>query len=130
VEIEVPNLWPDDLDGETSEVSPFAILKQQAAQLAQATKGILHGTVSREPEPFGSGGFTYEFGINAPALRYNYDLFRLDQKQLDFYPLQCRFENETGEIGSEQEFYTWLKRVFSSEKTRLVVKRLIAQAKA
>ena len=129
MEIEVPNLWPDDLFGETSEVSPFAILKQQGAQLAEATNGVLRGSVGRQVSPYGNE-FIYEFGIYVSALEYNYDLFRLDQKQLDFYPLQYRFENETGELASEQELYTWLKRVFYSEKTRLVVKRLLAQAKA
>ena len=126
---EAPNLWPDDLTEEISEASPFAILKDQAAQLYKATQYKLRGRVSRTPGPY-THGFSYEFAIEVPKLEYAYDLFWLVQKQLDFYPLEWRFEAESGEIASENELYAWLKWVFSSDKTRLVVKRLIAQANA
>lgn len=122
------NLWPDDLFTEDSEKSPFAILKEQAAQLTRASNGKLRGQVEREVGPY-THGFSYGFGIHVPALEYTYDLFRLTQRQLDFYPLEYRFEDERGTIDSEQHLYTWMGRIFSSETTKRIVRRLLAQAK-
>ena len=122
-------LWPDDLVGESTQEAPFSILKEQAQELARATGFELKGRATRSALPNG-GGFTYEFSIVAPSLDYSYDLFRLEQDHLDLYPLDYRFEDQTGTIRNEQELYAWLRKVFSSERTRSVVNRLIKQSNA
>ena len=69
----IPNLWPDDIASTESALTPFSILKAQAAALGQRTAGLVTGRLDRRNDD--EGDFFYSFKVVAPTLNYSYELF-------------------------------------------------------
>lgn len=132
------DLWPEDLQVEAVKV-PAAILKEQAAALSERTKNLLQGRVVAEPgtDPTDATAdqFTWHFQLFAPALNYTYDLFSINH-DIELYPLIIETEDEELaeeydddiSISDEEELLKLLRRIFSSVRTRRIVRALVAQA--
>lgn len=132
------DLWPEDLEVEAVKV-PAAILREQAAALAERTKNVLEGRVVADPGTDPSDAvadqFTWHFQIFAPALNYAYDLFSINH-DIEMYPLIVETEDdellaeyeEDISISDEAELLKLLRRLFSTVRTRRIVRALLAQS--
>jgi hypothetical protein len=115
--------------------APTEILREQAQLLGKKTKGQLIGKISKHPLTKDES-FFYDFFINAPSLdNYSYKLFTI-KHGMELYPvsiLTSGFENGGGsgkECKDPGSFESKLELIFSSEKTRGVIKQLLAQTRA
>ncbi|PYP87666.1 MAG: hypothetical protein DMG65_16480 [Candidatus Angelobacter sp. Gp1-AA117] len=124
---EIPDLWPKQIVETESSITPFTILKQQAATLAGKTEGLIEGAVSRRTDD--EGDFWYSFRLVAPTLNYSYELFAVWHEPVALYPVHCSFLNQKIECTTEAEFIEWLKIVFSSTETKRVINGLLIQAR-
>jgi len=120
----ISNLWPKDIIRPEQELTPYDILKQQAAEIEEMSDGVIKGRVGREAY---NEQFALTFRIFAPRLEYSYELFTASHS-FDYYPLRCYFEGREEMITDREGFYDWLKRVFSSEKTIKIINTLRRQA--
>lgn len=132
------DLWPEDLEVDAVKV-PAAILREQAAALAERTKNVLEGRVVADPgtDPADAVAdqFTWNFQIFAPALNYAYDLFSINH-DIEMYPLIVETEDdellqeyeEDISISDEAELLKLLRRLFSTVRTRRIVRALLAQS--
>jgi hypothetical protein len=124
---EIPDLWPKELIETESRVTPFTILKQQAATLSNRTSGLIEAAVVHRTDD--EGDFWYSFRLVAPALSYSYELFSVWHEPITLYPVHCTFLREKVDCDTEEEFLTWLKDVFSSHETKRVINGLLIQAR-
>ena len=135
------DLWPADI-AVTTVVCPVAILRQQAALLAEKTGGLVEGEVSSNGVPSISGreadeptsdlGLSTTLCLKVPALdNYRYSLLRLQHGPLP-YPLNVRYlpTQETLSVAKEEEFLEVLRGLFSRRETVEIVQSLIAQVQA
>jgi hypothetical protein len=126
----IPDLWPQDF-GTSGPVPPVAILRGQAAALAERTKGLVTAEVRNWSED--PGRFCYAFELIAPALDdYRYRLFTIDH-DINLYPVELRapvIRPETYRAANPEEFAAVLKEVLSRDETLRVVRSLIAQSTA
>jgi len=119
------DLWAPDI-GKTQVTTPLAILRSQAALLAQKTNHVLEALVETTAE---GSIFRHDFCILAPALdNYKYRLFGI-WTGIDLYPIR-QSRGTAVELRSEQEFVDWLKDELSSDKTRTVILALLSQSKS
>jgi hypothetical protein len=123
------DLWPADLFGSPATTPPVAILRQQGALLNEKTNGLLEGVVlsgRRDSE------LHYQFYIRAPLLEnYAYLLFEVIHSPILFYPLVVKTDlTEQGKtVASEEQFRQVLRDLFSSERSKEVIRSLLAQSK-
>jgi hypothetical protein len=83
----IPDLWPDDLAAPTV-LTPLAILKFQAGQLRQRTKGLLEVDIQTQEKTNGNLHLQHSFDLIAPALnRYRYRLFTVEHDEQMVYPV-------------------------------------------
>ncbi|MEK6301201.1 MAG: hypothetical protein AABO41_10805 [Acidobacteriota bacterium] len=128
------NLWPEDI-AVTQIVAPVAILKEQAALLGERTKNLVEGRVTQRKRDFMDfSKLTYDFDLVAPALdHYQYRLFSISHN-VEFYPLTIDNSDALNDsqlhVNDEEEFLHALGQIFSSEKTKGVIKSLVAQSRA
>jgi hypothetical protein len=140
------DLWPDDIEVVDIK-SPVAVLREQASALGQRTKNIVQAEVEQSNQNYSEDNFYYQFYIVAPALNnYRYRLFSMSH-DICLYPLSIDVEAEIGEelenaqleenqygesyileIKTESELMEGLKAVFSANKTKRVIKALLAQS--
>lgn len=140
------DLWPDDIMDVAGLRPPSSILKEQAEILAQKTKNILVGRVRQEQVEF-TDLLLYEFSIHAPVLHYTYDLFCICHN-IELYPLylvseDSELKSKHSNLGSsftapregnvysvdnERIFLIVLQNLFSTTRTRKIVRSLIAQS--
>jgi len=117
------DLWAPDLTT-TEQVTPVAILRQQAALLGPKTSNLLGGAVDTVAR---GDKFIHRFYIVAPGLDdYRYMLFEVSHG-MDPYPVTTTFRKFQRELDTEGGFLEWLKDMLSSEETRRIVSTLIAQ---
>jgi hypothetical protein len=125
-----PDLWPTEITV-SGPVPPVAILRGQAAHLAEKTKGLVTADVRSVPE--GGDQFVYAFDLVAPALDdYRYMLFVI-RHGVSLYPVELhatRLRQEPWRAANPDEFTRVLKEVLSQEATLQVVRSLIAQSTA
>lgn len=143
------DLWPNDL-GLVDIKSPLSILKDQASMLGQKTQMIVKAEVGRGNVEyyFRSANikkedlkkFFYDFYIVAPVLEnYRYRLFGI-MHDIDLYPVEFLLDVEIEEeiIGeevdllvahSESHFIDMLGRILNSNKTKKVIRSLLAQSR-
>lgn len=120
--------------------TPVTILKEQADALTNATDGLLKGEVS--PIEVGSLSSAIFHGFNGgsqlfiivPFLK-NYRVNLIDYyHEIVMYPgvLAPKFQNEGGatRVDNEEDFVHALKKILSSNNTKMIVAGLISQAKA
>ena len=133
------SFWPDEF-GETQIVAPVTLLRQQAAQLGQKTRGMVEAQVGSmtEGHPLydaiskatGRPFFRHSFKIVAPSLDgYTYELFTI-RHGIDLYPVQIvpgSFSGARPELQTEEDLLEWLKGVLGSDRTKRIVGSLLAQ---
>jgi len=141
------DLWPEDIRV-VKEKAPVTILREQASLLGAKTKNIVTAevkrvTVLKRPD------FCFDFYIVGPALgNYRYKLFEI-RHGIDLYPVTIElgdpewarevarhFEAWVKELSpgtsvqvrTEEEFVEYLRRIFESQKTRQVIRAILAQS--
>lgn len=131
------DLWPE-LGGTFR--SPVAILKEQAALLAQKSKGLLRAEIVSRPLKE-SDMLLHIFIIVAPAINYRYSLFFVRNPVLG-YPAKLFVEHRPeGQppplekpkrwplvAKNEAQFLSILKNVLNSEKSKAVLNALLSQS--
>ena len=127
----IPNLWSAVHDLE-AEVAPFTILKQQASNLTQATKGILEGSIGRSAV---NDRVFLSFRLIAPVLdHYSFDLFSARHDILASYPIDIFPEKTLKEefirASDADEFIRVLQAMLTSENTQQILRSLIAQSRS
>lgn len=119
----------EDLWGDLPEVeslrTPLVILKEQAELLQEKTEGLLVGQIKSAQDVT---RFVYDFFIIAPTLNnYAYHLLTV-MHDLGFYPLQL-IDRQVGrkfkQCSSEKELKQGLREIFSSEKSKAVISKLL-----
>jgi len=140
------DLWPDDIASTESIKSPAYILKEQASLLGKKTKNIITAAINtianRQPI------IQYDFIIIAPALsNYRYRLFSIYYNIISIYPctmfidvdifkeisMYCnvkKSDQSSITIHSESELEQAMRYIFKSEKTKQLIKSLIAESGA
>lgn len=120
------DLWPEDLTNGIDELKPpVNILKEQGIALGEKTRNLVEGKTYAVHDNF-ADNFEYVFSINAPALRYNYDLLKISY-DIAFYPLELKFEDSVKTVNTEEEFMNSIKEIFSASKTKQVIRALLSQ---
>ena len=121
------NLW-GDLGALEIVRTPKDILKEQASFLTKATEGVLVGNVD---EMDANGDFRYDLDVQVPSLNdYTYTLLSITHG-LDLYPVRvsARADALTETCDDETEFEAVLRTVLSSKQVKLILSRLLSQAR-
>ncbi len=143
------NLWPEGIEARRVN-SPVAILRAQAAILAEKTKNNVKATVE-ERRRIKSDSFEFDFIIDGPALgNYRYRLFTMIH-DISLYPVRLEldeavqteiahkyaFDFAFDNIGeaivatyakTEQEFLDVLRATFSTTKAVNVITAILSQS--
>lgn len=126
------NLW-GNLDDIEPQRTPTTVLKEQASELTEATKGVLRGSVESGMR---YGRFAASLAVVAPALNdYEFTVAEVSHN-LDLYPARLvadwdKGQREAGvECGSEAELEEALAQILTSERVRKAITSLIAQSKS
>lgn len=143
------NLWPKDLDVEDIK-APSTILMDQGSKLSEITANVVHGMVLQDTSPADSEKFYYSFFLHSPALGYKFKLFSISYS-VGFYPV-CFYSTDEEinmtlrrfsmgqplgvpddvvmiEALSEDSFIEVLRRIFQSERSKNIIKSIIAQVR-
>ena len=121
------NLW-GDLGALEIVRTPKDILKEQASFLTKATEGVLVGNVD---EMDANGDVRYDVDVQVPSLNdYTYTLLSITHG-LDLYPVRVspRAAALTETCDDETEFEAVLRTVLSSKQVKLILSRLLSQAR-
>lgn len=127
------NLWPTDIGQVTAERVPVTLLKEQAALLAQLTKGLVEAEVRSGQDPE-TGEFVDDFYLVGPIINYQYLLFSLTYSD-EFYP--ARFTSKSERKGQEHsvlvddddDLEKHVAQTLNHQKTRQVIGAIIARSK-
>ena len=127
------NLW-GQLPSTDEITTPTQILKEQATQLTDLTKGVLQGDVSVRQS---SGKFLLQLAIQAPFVD-NYEYVALyASHSLDLYPVtvaagwEDKYHPKTKvDCANREEFETTIGGILSSDRIRRVIASLLAQSRA
>jgi hypothetical protein len=135
---EIPDLWPDDIaKTDPSIVTPVVILREQAERLTEKSKGLIEGRVIRERLGV-ANKIWLSFYLIAPVLdNYRCHLFRVEHG-MGCYPVRLAPSVDLPDhdntkyliIHDEEEFLETLREIFSAQKTRRLIRTLVAQSKA
>jgi hypothetical protein len=116
------NLWPDDLV-EKIPRTPVHILREQATALGEKTNNVVQAKVRTNTDR--DGYFHLTFVLTAPTLQgYEYELFAVFHDE-GLYPVH----NGDDLCDDEESLKAYLKSLFSSERTKRIVRALVAQAR-
>jgi hypothetical protein len=146
------SFWPDDIARPTAK-APVAILKEQASFLGKKTRNLVEVKIAPNETYSGGSTFSYDFNIVAPTLNFSYGLFSIVHG-IGLYPVFFKLDDSLFEevrlaLGegqpdkstdkvisrygkgvlakSEEEFEGILKAILNSEKTKRVIRGIIAQ---
>jgi hypothetical protein len=127
----IPDLWPATF-GE-SQVTPLAILREQAHLLAPKTKGIIYGEVktTRYNAPQGKERFRHTLFIRVPSLGdYRLELLTIEHDVLEYYPVQLlqREGDKNLSYPTEEHFVDVLRERLTAPDTVKAMNSLISQA--
>jgi len=128
------NLWGDLSGIHAGPVPPIAILREQAKILAEATKGLVLGSVTPALTPPQIG---FMFSLVAPALNnYTVALFQISH-EMDLFPVyifpqrvQITGSTTTIKCANEFIFKQALSRVLGSSHVKSLIMGLVAQSSA
>lgn len=121
------DLWPDFQAPEAIN-SPVFLLKEQAAQLQQKTRGLV--VAGLRPASAPDGSFWVGFDLYSPALgEYTFRLFEVTYP-LQFFPVTLTAADGPQKAQTLDEFKTLLESVLRSSRTKQVVEAIMAQATA
>lgn len=123
------NLWGELPKGEEAGRSPKSILQEQAMNLSNSPPGDLVGKVATTRNEY--GGIEHQLFIIAPFLNnYEVGIVRAVHEALTYpvtvYDLVA--DVKSGECPTEQAFENVLEKVFTSQKTRLIISSLRSQS--
>ena len=129
------NLWPTDIGQITAQRGPATLLKEQAALLAQLTKGLVEAEVRSGQDP-DEQNFVDNFYVVGPTINYQYLLFTL-RYPIEFYPAELLFvpaeaidgSTRNVKIEDDTKLADEVRQIFSSEKTKGVISAIIARSK-
>jgi hypothetical protein len=121
------DLWPD-FQAPKAINSPVFLLKEQAAQLQQKTKGLVLAGLRPASAPDGS--FWVGFDLYSPALgEYTYRLFEVTYPP-QFFPVTLTAADGPQTAQNLDQFKGLLESVLRSPRTKQVVEAIMAQATA
>jgi hypothetical protein len=121
------DLWPSFQAPEAVN-SPAFLLKEQAAQLQQKTKGLVLAGLRPASAPDGS--FWVGFDLYSPALgEYTYRLFEVTYPPA-FFPATITAADGPLTAQNLDQFRAILGAVLQSPRTKQVVEAIMAQATA
>ena len=130
----IPDLWPNDL-AVANVLTPLAIMRYQAGQLLQKTKGLLEAEVESGSNKERT---IHAFEIVAPALgRYRYRLFTASHRPDLVYPVRVNapFQFVYGrasvseiDVPSQDELFSAIGAILNATQARSVIQSLIAQS--
>ncbi|MFN0107786.1 MAG: hypothetical protein ACKVZH_02960 [Blastocatellia bacterium] len=135
------NLWPQDLfTAVETQRTPLALMREQATLLGEQTRNLVEAKVVTSTQETIGGDlfivrsnttqFVQTFNLVSPALsNYTYQLFRVIHP-VEGFPLKVLFEDSEYAANSEEELVATLKVIFAHEKTRRVIKAMIAQSRS
>ena len=121
------DLWPSHF-GAPAVTPPVAILRSQAALLANKTDGLVEAFVVSGKR---DADFHYQLYIRAPALD-NYAFWLLTVLHpIQYYPatLIAETTDQKYEAKSQDQFIEHLRTILSSPETTRVVEALLAQSR-
>jgi hypothetical protein len=129
---DIPDLWPASF-GE-SQVTPLAILREQAHLLAPKTDGVIYGevkTIRWDSSSEGKERFRHTLFIRVPSLGdYRLELLTIQHDTLEYYPVQLL--NRDGEpqfqYMTEDQFVDALRERLTSPSMVKMMNSLISQA--
>jgi hypothetical protein len=118
------DFWPDDI-GQSDLRTPVSLLREQAVALGEKTKNVVTAEVTSSAA---GEAFTHFLVLLAPAVNYRYQLITI-QHPITLYPMTAMISGGSwARIDSEDGFIQWLKAALTSDKTKGVIRALIAQA--
>lgn len=123
------NLW-GELPAGTSIVTPYSVLREQAANLTNSTNGVLTGVVERQAS---GERFVLRLIIVVSSLdNYRYVVVVLNH-DVRLYPLQIMAPSVPGlnvwmTCDDEDALMDKLERILRSDHTQKVILALLAQA--
>lgn len=124
------NLWGDLAGINAGPRAPIAILREQDAVIAAATRGLMRSVLAPTAE---FSGMAYSFSLFAPALSHTVELFAINHNET-LYPLRIwpKYGRSSGSIAcpDEQTFRDQLSAILNSGEVRAIIIGLIAQSKA
>jgi hypothetical protein len=126
--MEIPVLWPEDAVA-VDVVPPIAILKTQASQLTQMTRGLLEGEVSTVGGD--QGQVLHQLDVIAPALAsYRHRLLTVSHPRDQVYPAAIQIEAgwSGGSSATQEEFLNDLRLALGSKHVRSLLQSLIARS--
>jgi hypothetical protein len=135
----IPDLWPEDVTAPTV-LTPLAILRFQAGQLRQRTKGLLEADV--QTQNLLEGRVQHSFDLIAPALnRYRYRLFTVEHDLEMVYPVTVSaegvgfpvnqlFVGETPAASAftQDQFLELVARILKADHVRSAIQSLLARS--
>ena len=126
----IPNLWPEELT--ETVLTPAAILKAQATNLGEQTKGVLEAEVSRREESTKEGQtiIIYDFDVIAPALNgYRKTILQVNHAKDAIYPVYIKSLG-TGipQAANDQRFLEVLGSHLQSQSIVSLLQTLIARS--
>src|SRR5687767_12025512 len=84
---EIPDLWPNEIN--IAVLPPVAVLKTQAAIIAQKTKGLVTGRVETATD---GGELHHELDLVAPVLSYRHRILDIKHERELLYPVEIEAE--------------------------------------
>ena len=135
----IPDLWPDDVAA-PSILTPLAILKFQAGQLRQRTKGLLEADIQTQEKVNGGLHLQHSFDLIAPALnRYRYRLFTVEHDGEMVYPVTVYAEGvgfpadeiifeQHASAATQDQFLGFIAQILKADQVRSVIQSLIARS--
>ena len=136
----IPNLWSQK-DVKVEVLSPFAILRTQAANLEQMTKGLIEAEITATATA--TGEIFYQLDLIAPVLGgYRHRLFAISHKKDMLYPVRFLLsstqiselikrlgpQNWTEVAGTEAIFLNELTYLLQSNDVNAVIQSIIARS--
>ncbi|MEI7866918.1 MAG: hypothetical protein WCI11_03430 [Candidatus Methylumidiphilus sp.] len=128
------DLWAEDIATEKVR-TPVAILREQASLLGKKTQNV----VLAEVVTSAGSRFHHRFNITAPALGdYSYTLFSINHP-IGPYPLEVDLDDDIAKelgksidrnmtIENEADFINLLNQILKAERTKHIIRILLAQS--
>lgn len=130
------NLWPElEMLITDKVISPKNVLRVQAENLNQMTKGLLIGQLTTNKNKVDTVGnfethFQHQFNIFSPALSYSFNLLTIEHPPIYIYP--CKVNSELSDVdapaSSAKELEQILEAIFKHEKVIQALRSLILQS--
>ena len=117
-------------ESETKFELPRALIRQQAAALANITNGLLDGGFSQQSLP--NGTIVDILSMRVPRLGYSMTILRVTSTLLQPYPVivEDLINDEVHQKVSQEGYSGVIRHILSSEKMQKIIIALKAQAEA